>query len=92
MLSVPKKLYHAGIVIYNALQMIILVYNQYRMHLILVHDALNLRNLRLWSHHFRSGGHDVAYSLVKEFSLPFLHGASDITIGNKSDNVVVFIQ
>ena len=65
---------------------------QYRMHLILVHDALNLRNLRLRSHHFRSGGHDVAYSLVKEFCLPFLHGASDITIGNKSDNVVVFIQ
>ena len=72
--------------------MIILIYYEYRMYLVFVHDALNLRNLGLRSHHFRSGGHDVAHGLIEEFSLPLLHGTADISIGNQTDDTLVFIE
>ena len=75
----------------DAFQMIILIYYEYCMYLVLMHNALNFRNLGLRCHHLRSGGHDVAHRLVEEFCLPFLHGTADIAISNQSDDTVVFI-
>ena len=72
--------------------MIILIYYEHRMHLVFVHNALNLRNLGLRSHHLWGGGHDVANGLVEELCLPFLHGTADIAIGNQADDTLVFIK
>ena len=51
-------------------EMVFLIYYEYSMNLVLVHDALYLGDFGVWIYHLRSSCHDVAHSLVEEFCLP----------------------
>ena len=73
-------------------QMILLVDNQDRMHLVLVHNLLNLCNFRICQNAFRLTRHDVFYRMLHEARLPALHSTTDVAIGNQADNLLVFIE
>ena len=84
-------LHHAGIVVDDAQEMLLVVHYQYGVYLVLVHDVLYLCNLGGWRHMLGSSGHDVAHSLVEEFCLPFLHGTTYVAVGNESDDTVFLV-
>ena len=87
-----NPLYHTSIMIDDSHKMVFLIYYEYSMNLVLVHDALYLGDFGVWIYHLRSNCHDVAHSLVEEFCLPFLHSTTDVTIGNQSDDLLVLIE
>ena len=81
--------YHATVMIDHAQKMIVVIDHQHRVHLVLVHHLLHLRDFGFRLDYLRLTGHDVAHRAVEKLCLPFLHGTADVAVGNQSHNHII---
>src|SRR5574344_1613575 len=73
--------HHAGIMVNNSEESVLFVSHKHTMHLISLHNVLNLCDFRCWENSLCSSRPDVAYGMVDEMLLPSLHSPTNVTIG-----------
>ena len=72
--------------------MALVVAYEHRVDLVAVHDAFYLRYLGVCGNDLWVACHDVGNGAVEELSLPALHGASDVAVGDQPDDTALLVE